>query len=206
MALVLKCDDLYCPQNFISPLQSDRFAILELYPLVPKEGWLIPFKIILYINALGSFIHDTNDPQANDFTVDRTQLYNLKLSNTKPIHAAVYFCSYWDSNKHTENIHTHSRTFIRFYSSKYKCDIYCRADFSCVYKHNFHLLGYTTYNTYPKEQCNRGALFFLQYLLNNPQYLLYLNSCLFNMQISNKGWCRWAVKEDSFSIKALFKK
>uniref|UniRef100_A0A8C2C240 T cell receptor gamma variable 3 n=2 Tax=Cyprinus carpio TaxID=7962 RepID=A0A8C2C240_CYPCA len=63
---------------------------------------------LLYISAVGTFIHDTNNPQANDFTVDRTQLYNLKLSNTKPIHAAVYFCAYWDSNNHTENIHTHT--------------------------------------------------------------------------------------------------
>ncbi|XP_039533722.1 immunoglobulin kappa light chain-like isoform X5 [Pimephales promelas] len=52
---------------------------------------------LLYINAGGSFIYDTNNPQANDFTVDRTQLFNLKLSNTKPIHAAVYYCAYWDT-------------------------------------------------------------------------------------------------------------
>ncbi len=193
MALVLKCDDLYCPQNFISPLQSDRFAILELYPLAPKKRGWIPVKTILYINAVGSFIHGTNNPQANDFTVDRTQLYNLKLSNTKPIHAAVYF---WDSNKHTENIHF---TFLNINVTSIVELIFH------IYKHNVHLLGYTTYNTHPKEQCIRDALFFLQYLLNNPQYLLYLNSCLFNMQISNKGWCCWAVKEDSFSIKALFK-
>ncbi|ROL44575.1 Immunoglobulin lambda variable 1-36 [Anabarilius grahami] len=56
---------------------------------------------LLYISAGGSFTHDPNNPQANDFTVDRTQLYNLKLSNTKPIHAAVYYCAYWDTSNHT---------------------------------------------------------------------------------------------------------
>ncbi|ROL44578.1 Immunoglobulin lambda-1 light chain [Anabarilius grahami] len=56
---------------------------------------------LLYISAGGSFTHDPNNPQANDFTVDRTQLYNLKLSNTKPIHAAVYYCAYWDTSNHS---------------------------------------------------------------------------------------------------------
>ena len=63
---------------------------------------------LLYINAGGSFTHDANNPQANDFTVDRTQLFNLKLSNTKPIHAAVYYCAYWDTSDHSENIYSHT--------------------------------------------------------------------------------------------------
>ncbi len=51
---------------------------------------------------------DTNNPQANDFTVDKTKLYDQKLSNTQKSHAAVYFCSYWDtSSGHSEKIYSH---------------------------------------------------------------------------------------------------
>ncbi|XP_073704772.1 immunoglobulin kappa light chain-like [Garra rufa] len=53
---------------------------------------------LLYISEAGSFTRDTNNPQANDFTVDRTKLYDLKLSNIQESHAAVYFCAYWDTS------------------------------------------------------------------------------------------------------------
>ncbi|XP_051556003.1 immunoglobulin kappa light chain-like isoform X3 [Myxocyprinus asiaticus] len=57
-----------------------------------------PISRLLYISADGGLTHDNNNPQAKDFTVDKTQLYNLKLSNTKAIHAAVYYCAYWDTS------------------------------------------------------------------------------------------------------------
>ncbi|XP_067309679.1 uncharacterized protein [Pseudorasbora parva] len=67
---------------------------------------------LLSIYAGGSFIHDTNNPQANDFTVDRTQLYNLKLSNTKPIHAAVYYCAYWDTSNDKKVFGSGTRLYV----------------------------------------------------------------------------------------------
>ncbi|XP_039533739.1 uncharacterized protein LOC120482985 isoform X21 [Pimephales promelas] len=53
---------------------------------------------VLYISKEGAVARDTNNPQANDFNVDKTKLYDLKLSDTKKSHAAVYFCAYWDSS------------------------------------------------------------------------------------------------------------
>lgn len=52
--------------------------------------------ILLYISAVGSFT--PSNPKENYLTVDRIQLYNLKLSNTKLIHTPVYFCADWDSS------------------------------------------------------------------------------------------------------------
>ncbi len=64
---------------------------------------------LLYISQKGDATRDTNNPQANDFTVDKTKLYDLKLSNTQKSHAAVYFCSYWDSSSgHSEKIYSHT--------------------------------------------------------------------------------------------------
>ncbi len=63
---------------------------------------------LLYISQGGDATRDTNNPQANDFTVDKTKLYDLKLSNTQKSHAAVYFCAYWDtSSGHSEKIYSH---------------------------------------------------------------------------------------------------
>ncbi len=63
---------------------------------------------LLYISSGGDATRDTNNPQANDFTVDKTKLYDLKLSNTQKKHAAVYFCAYWDtSSSHSEKIYSH---------------------------------------------------------------------------------------------------
>ncbi len=63
---------------------------------------------LLYIAKGGTLAPDTNNPQANDFTVDKKNLYNLKLSNTQKKHAAVYFCAYWDtSSGHSEKIYSH---------------------------------------------------------------------------------------------------
>ncbi|ROL44577.1 Immunoglobulin lambda variable 1-36 [Anabarilius grahami] len=57
---------------------------------------------LLYISKDGVVTRDSNNPQASDFTVDKTKLYNLKLSDTKKSHSAVYFCAYWDtSSGHT---------------------------------------------------------------------------------------------------------
>ncbi|XP_016095466.1 uncharacterized protein [Sinocyclocheilus grahami] len=53
---------------------------------------------LLYITQGGSVARDTNNPQATDFTVDKTKLYDLKLSNTQKSHSAVYFCAYWDTS------------------------------------------------------------------------------------------------------------
>uniref|UniRef100_A0A8C2C023 T cell receptor gamma variable 1 n=2 Tax=Cyprinus carpio TaxID=7962 RepID=A0A8C2C023_CYPCA len=50
---------------------------------------------LLYISQRGDVTRDTNNPQANDFTVDKTKLYDLKLSDIQKSHAAVYFCAYW---------------------------------------------------------------------------------------------------------------
>ncbi|XP_016375127.1 uncharacterized protein LOC107713967 [Sinocyclocheilus rhinocerous] len=55
---------------------------------------------LLYINQGGIITLDTNNPQANDFTVEKTKLYDLKLRNTQKRHAAAYFCTYWDSSSH----------------------------------------------------------------------------------------------------------
>ncbi|XP_056123556.1 uncharacterized protein LOC130101735 isoform X2 [Rhinichthys klamathensis goyatoka] len=63
-----------------------------------KDG-LAPSRV-LYISKDGAVTRDTNNPQANDFTVDKTKLYDLKLSDTKMSHAAVYFCAHWDSSNH----------------------------------------------------------------------------------------------------------
>ncbi len=60
---------------------------------------------LLYISSGGDATRDTNNPQANDFTVDKTKLYDLKLSNTQKSHAAVYFCAYWDSSRHSEKMY-----------------------------------------------------------------------------------------------------
>lgn len=64
---------------------------------------------LLYITKDGAVTRDTSNPQAIDFTVDKTKLYDLKLSDTKKSHAAVYFCAYWvwDSSNHSENIYSH---------------------------------------------------------------------------------------------------
>ncbi|XP_016300966.1 uncharacterized protein LOC107657426 [Sinocyclocheilus anshuiensis] len=58
---------------------------------------------LLYISQRGDVTRDTNNPQANDFTVDKTKLYDLKLSDTQKSHAAAYFCAYWDSSSHMGN-------------------------------------------------------------------------------------------------------
>ncbi|KAL1280469.1 hypothetical protein QQF64_015069 [Cirrhinus molitorella] len=60
---------------------------------------------LLYISQGGDVARDTNNRQANDFTVDKKRLYDLKLSNTQESHAAVYFCAYWDG--HSEKIYSH---------------------------------------------------------------------------------------------------
>ncbi|KAK9979293.1 hypothetical protein ABG768_012729 [Culter alburnus] len=65
---------------------------------------------LLYISKDGGVTRDSNNPQASDFTVDKTKLYNLKLSDTKKSHSAVYFCAYWEwdsSYSHSENIYSH---------------------------------------------------------------------------------------------------
>lgn len=36
---------------------------------------------LLYISQRGDVTRDTNNPQANDFTVDKTKLYDLKLTD-----------------------------------------------------------------------------------------------------------------------------
>ncbi|TRY97641.1 hypothetical protein DNTS_035467 [Danionella cerebrum] len=56
-----------------------------------------------YIKKDGTVTIDTNNPQANDFTVDKTQLYDLKLEGVQRKHAAVYFCAYWETG-HSERI------------------------------------------------------------------------------------------------------
>lgn len=71
-----------------------------------KEGEAL--SRLLYITAAGIVTHDTNNPQANDFTLDKTQLYNLKISNTKLSHAAVYYCAYWDTSNHSEKMNSHT--------------------------------------------------------------------------------------------------
>ncbi|XP_051725074.1 immunoglobulin kappa light chain-like [Ctenopharyngodon idella] len=53
---------------------------------------------LLYISNDGGVTRDGNNPQANDFTVDKKKLYDLKLSDIKKSHAAVYFCAYWDTS------------------------------------------------------------------------------------------------------------
>ncbi len=62
---------------------------------------------LLYISQGGSVAHDTNNPQANDFTVEKSRLYDLKLRNTQKNHAAVYFCAYWDTSSGTVRRFTH---------------------------------------------------------------------------------------------------
>ncbi len=62
---------------------------------------------LLYISSGGDATRDTDNPQANDFTVDKNKLYDLKLSNTQKSHTAVYFCAYWDSSGHSEKIYSH---------------------------------------------------------------------------------------------------
>ncbi|KAK9979292.1 hypothetical protein ABG768_012728 [Culter alburnus] len=64
---------------------------------------------LLYISKDGVVTRDSNNPQASDFTVDKTKLYDLKLSDTKKSHSAVYFCAYWVyvSGSHSENIYSH---------------------------------------------------------------------------------------------------
>lgn len=65
---------------------------------------------LLYITKDGGVTRDSNNPQANDFTVDKKKLYDLKLSDIKKSHAAVYFCAYWEwdsSGSHSENIYSH---------------------------------------------------------------------------------------------------
>ncbi|XP_043117208.1 immunoglobulin kappa light chain-like isoform X4 [Puntigrus tetrazona] len=52
---------------------------------------------LLYISQGGDITRDNS--QANDFTVDKTKLYDLKLSHTLKSHTAVYFCAYWDSSR-----------------------------------------------------------------------------------------------------------
>ncbi len=40
--------------------------------------------------------------------MEKTKLYDQKLSNTQKSHAAVYFCAYWDtSSGHSENMYSH---------------------------------------------------------------------------------------------------
>ncbi|KAL0200898.1 hypothetical protein M9458_004085, partial [Cirrhinus mrigala] len=51
---------------------------------------------LLYISKGGDVSRDSD--QANDFTVDKSRLYDLKLSNAQDKHSAVYFCAYWDSS------------------------------------------------------------------------------------------------------------
>ncbi|XP_052405221.1 uncharacterized protein LOC127951386 [Carassius gibelio] len=65
-----------------------------------KDG-VAPSRL-LYINPRGGVTRNNNNPQANDFSVDKTKLYDLKLGDTQKIHTAVYFCTYWDSSSHSD--------------------------------------------------------------------------------------------------------
>ncbi|KTF72401.1 hypothetical protein cypCar_00042658 [Cyprinus carpio] len=59
---------------------------------------------LLYISHGGDVTRDTNNPQATDFTVDKTKLYDLKLSDTQTSHAGIYICAYWDTSSHILNL------------------------------------------------------------------------------------------------------
>ncbi|XP_059419539.1 uncharacterized protein LOC132154845 isoform X3 [Carassius carassius] len=67
---------------------------IHWYQVKDKEA---PTRL-LYISKGGSVARDTSTEGAADFTVDKTKLYDLKLSNTQPKHSAVYFCAYWDTS------------------------------------------------------------------------------------------------------------
>ncbi len=91
---------VYLPCKVTSMSSSDYIHWYQI-----KEGEA-PSRL-LYISSGGDATRDTNNPQANDFSVDKNKLYDLKLSNTQKSHAAVYFCAYWDSSRHSEKIYSH---------------------------------------------------------------------------------------------------
>ncbi|XP_058607009.1 immunoglobulin lambda-1 light chain-like isoform X4 [Onychostoma macrolepis] len=64
----------------------------------------------LYISQRGDVTRDTSE--ANDFTVDKTMLYDLKLSNTQENHAAVYFCAYWDTSSDKKVFGSGTRLYV----------------------------------------------------------------------------------------------
>ncbi|KAI5104036.1 hypothetical protein C0J45_5662 [Silurus meridionalis] len=65
-----------------------------------KEGEAL--TRILYVKAGSKPEHDTNHPEAKDFSVRiESNNFDLKIENLKKIHSAVYYCASWEYNDHS---------------------------------------------------------------------------------------------------------